>query len=427
MRAVKITTFIILILCGQWKLSAQGDTRVRPLTKMATGVIVGANYSELYFQNALGFPGDTILRRHRGNIGPVIGFQVQTSPTYRMDLKAAIQLAFRGVSASDTEHPKIRNTYIDVEIAPRWRVHDQLVIETGVELNLMLSSTHLFIDGTQPNGIGKDLVEYYGNTFHPYLAAYVPFSDKLEFGAKWSIPIHGEDYTNIETKFVYKLYQDFYYPAEKGPKDGKDLGTEEIMQLKVGHLVVVLEDKAAEIENYRKAGKDALALELRNEQQKSRQTIIRVFRESFDFCPVYFTTSDQQAQLDAGLFDKIVYLDEDGNKDPTIRPMTPEFLFARFEDIGPSSAGEGVDYSLWYLDKKTVEDLQMSGSETTRYKAFIFFDREMKDLRSPFPYKIQQYDYVFIEEDYKLLINEIDQSLSDHFGRVEKEHRKRNR
>jgi hypothetical protein len=341
-----------------------------------------------------------------------------------MDIKAAIQLAFRGVSAKETEHPKIRNTYIDVEIAARWRIYSELLLETGVELNLMLNSNHIYIDGTQPNGLAKDAIAYYGNTFHPYLGLVVPFSDKLDFGVKWSIPIHGEDYFNTEAKFIYKMYQDFYYPAEKGPKDGKDLGAEEIVQLKAGHLVVVLEDKQEEIENYRRAGKDALALELINEQQKSRQTIIRVFDESFDFCPVYFTTSDQQAALDAGLFDQIVYLDKEGEKDPRIKPMTPEFLFARFEDIGPSSDGQSVDYSLWYLDRKAVEDLQMKGSESTRYKAFIFFDREMKDLRSPFPYKIQQYDYVFIEEDYHLLIREIDQSLTDHFARVQKSHKK---
>ena len=113
------------------------------------------------------------------------------------------------------------------------------------------------------------------------------------------------------------------------------------------------------------------------------------------------------------------------SKDPTIRPTTPEFLFARFEDIGPSSGGESVDYSVWYLDKDATEKLQMSGSETTRYKAFIFFDREMKDLRSPFPYKIQQYEYIFIREDYNFLITDINRSLDEHFERIQKIHRKK--
>ena len=424
MRASKLMTLSFFALFSIYAFG-QKTTSEKPLTKMSTGVILGINYSDLYLPPGGNFPSDSSSRPARGTIAPILGLQMHTSPSYNMDIKAAIQVAFRGVSASETEHPKLRNTYIDVEIAPRFRIYRQLYLETGVELNLMLTSRNVYLDGSQADGLGSSNVDYYGNTFHPYLGFVTPFTENLEFAFKWSIPIHSEDYTNLEMKFNYKIFQEYYYPAEKGPKEGRELGDEEIVQLKTGHLVVVLEDKQKEIDNYRSLGKDALALELQNEQAKSRQTIISVFEESFEFCPVYFTTSDQQALLDAGMFNEIVYLDESGAKDPTIRPMTPEFLFARFEDIGPSSGGESVDYSVWYLDKDATEKLQMSGSETTRYKAFIFFDREMKDLRSPFPYKIQQYEYIFIREDYNFLITDINRSLDEHFERIQKIHRKK--
>lgn len=151
-----------------------------------------------------------------------------------------------------------------------------------------------------------------------------------------------------------------------------------INDLRKGFLVVKLKFNERSIEAYRNSGKKKIAERLEAEQRKLNLEILQAFRKMFDFCPVYFIRASDCTRFANG--EKIIFLDDSLKPSANIIPPDSFYVFAEF---GTLLENERTDLNSFKGVKTTQE-----GSTPVSYTAIFMTDKNHRQLREPFPFKV---------------------------------------
>jgi hypothetical protein len=113
---------------------------------------------------------------------------------------------------------------------------------------------------------------------------------------------------------------------------------EQIHQLKNGALLVRLKTRTNAIVALRKMGEHTKADAIQQQQAAFNSDIIHAFRKNFNFCPVYFFYSDYSDTIKAKRLDKVVFLNDSLQPDPTVKFEKKNFLIADFGTVEQDTA-----------------------------------------------------------------------------------------
>jgi hypothetical protein len=164
---------------------------------------------------------------------------------------------------------------------------------------------------------------------------------------------------------------------------------QQIVTLKSNALIVRLPTKKKSVEALRKAGKDKQADKLIRETVENNQMIVDAFKSGFDFCPVYFMSSDYSEQLLSGHFDSIVFLNDKMQPDANIKFSKPAFLLAEFGLTQQDTTKHMDGYTLVHTSEGAKREPVYYGSSEMGIDALIIKSQQFVQLVHPFPYYVR--------------------------------------
>lgn len=136
-----------------------------------------------------------------------------------------------------------------------------------------------------------------------------------------------------------------------------------IQDVKKGFLLVRLRSVDNQIEILRSQRRRTEAERVRVNAKLENAKIVKAFKESFDFCPVYFFYSKFSGQVRSGNLDSII-LDNQFLIVPKDKLEGKAFLVAEFANIQPPADGAGLP-------------------------ALIVMDSHLTQLKDPFPFYVR--------------------------------------
>jgi hypothetical protein len=168
---------------------------------------------------------------------------------------------------------------------------------------------------------------------------------------------------------------------------------QQINQLKEGALIVRLKTNKKSIEALRKREQFTRANKLALNQADLNSKIIAAFRNRFNFCPVYFCTSDFSKNILNKQFEKIIFLDDNFHQDSTIKFSHEYFLTAEF--------GITEQDTVKYFSHDSYEPDETAGVRKVKnyygganmsFGALIIKSDSFLQLSKPFPYFVRTLD-----------------------------------
>ena len=162
----------------------------------------------------------------------------------------------------------------------------------------------------------------------------------------------------------------------RATKERKDVTGYQVEGLKDGILLVRLKTNAGKIEKLREVGESEQAEALEKELQEENRRIQQAFNRYFDFCPVYFFTSDNSAQVKEGHFAQVLL---DASSSLVSQPGldTVPFLVAEFGRTQEVSGNAGIP-ALIVMDS-TFTQLPLPFPSTVRT---AFYGSETKHIQA---------------------------------------------
>lgn len=146
----------------------------------------------------------------------------------------------------------------------------------------------------------------------------------------------------------------------------KKRANESIVQLKSGALLVQLQSKQITIDSYREKGYQSIADDIAQKQHEDNIKLIRAFNESFRFCKVYFFLSDQMEALKEKQFENVVFVNKNGDNDPSIKLKESFYMIASY-----------------FTEPDKKKNSLLSSSVLT------IWDSDFNAMAKPFPYYIK--------------------------------------
>lgn len=173
---------------------------------------------------------------------------------------------------------------------------------------------------------------------------------------------------------------------------------ESIVQLKSGALLVQLQSKQISIDAYVEKGYQSIAEEIAQEQKEGNIRIIKAFKESFHFCKVYFFLSDQVDEVKEKQWDKIAFINENYEKDPSIILAESFYMIAVYSKTGESNK------------EKQYQSVLSFNAITIHDEAFV-------EMTKPFPYYLKVPDKTPSLKKLKKKIYNYDKQLRSFYYR----------
>ncbi len=186
--------------------------------------------------------------------------------------------------------------------------------------------------------------------------------------------------------------------AQNGEIRAIALATTQIKQLKGGVLLIRLHSKKNLTDTLRKKGMPEQAEEIEKKQSYYNLEIIHAFRESFNFCPVYFFYSEYSEAVKKKQFDKVIFLNEKLRQDTSIKFNAQQFFCAEFGTISNDTSRSSVTHYETDSGKQPeAHTKQYEGADgpTTGITGIIIESDQFIQLRKPFPFYKRTYTSVF--------------------------------
>ncbi len=161
-----------------------------------------------------------------------------------------------------------------------------------------------------------------------------------------------------------------------------------IKALKEGALLIRLKTRDRSIEAYRAAGATELAKRVEQEQFAENQRTMMLFKEFFNFCPVYFFYANQTKEVLAGNT-KGNLLNDELQPDTAIHLLTDTFYIAEIDVLLETLPDEDEEIS---DDEQAVgKGVPTSGKHavTTLQNVIVIKDRNLIQLKRPFPFYVR--------------------------------------
>lgn len=185
--------------------------------------------------------------------------------------------------------------------------------------------------------------------------------------------------------------QDIIYDPLDGASYSKRmniLATEQMADLREGVLIVRLQSKKEAIDTLRAMGQHKRAQKLEKTQEKYNKTIVKAFREEFDFAPVLFIYSHQSKAVIDRRFKDVVFLNDDLQPDSGIELNFDKFLTAQFGMLRQYPENN----QLADESGSHPEETQTTGPASLPITALFFMDSEFNQLHRPFPFYTRTFD-----------------------------------
>lgn len=184
-------------------------------------------------------------------------------------------------------------------------------------------------------------------------------------------------------------------------KRRKVLAYWQIEQLKKGAVVVRLRNNRLLIEELKKSGQKALALQKLMEQYAINKNTMMAYLDNFRFCKVYFIYSNSSDSLLNGAR-KHVFLDTNLNIDPNIEMKEPFYLLAE-RDYGYNS-------TIGFVKEDSARFVTERGTPV-RMMAAVLKNKFGHQMKSPFPYLIKEKNFLNADFDFPIKVEESDSGL----------------
>lgn len=181
-------------------------------------------------------------------------------------------------------------------------------------------------------------------------------------------------------------------------EDLKKYANESIVRLKSGALLIQLQSKQNSIDAYIEKGYESIATEIRQEQKEGNIRIMKAFKESFHFCEVYFFLSDQIDAVRETQWEKVLFINEHYEKDPSIILEKSFYMIATYSKTGES--------------KKDEQYKSILG-----FSAIIIKDMDFVEMTKPFPYYLKMPEEIQKLKKLKKKIYNYDKELRNFYYR----------
>lgn len=165
----------------------------------------------------------------------------------------------------------------------------------------------------------------------------------------------------------------------------RDKATNTLRLLKNGSVVVRLKYNQRSIEAYRKAGMPQVADRIAKENEQRNIKLMEAFNSRFTFCPTYFIKATDTKRLLSG---EKVFLNSKLEYDSTIVQKDTFFIFCEYGVIEGDGKYAGNSALAGYTRPERILDTVASQSSTATYihSAIHFLDKNLNQLRRPFPF-----------------------------------------
>lgn len=170
----------------------------------------------------------------------------------------------------------------------------------------------------------------------------------------------------------------------------------QINQLKDGALVVRLKTNQTLIDELTKKGDTKTALEKQKEQYAINKNTIHAFKDYFNFCKVYFVSSNFSDSLLNGARTGF-FLDSNLNIDPSIK-MNENFYLIAERDYGYNS-------SIGFVPEDSARKVVETGNPV-REMAIVLKNKYGHQLKGPFPYLVKEKNFMDAGYDFPISVTQ---------------------
>lgn len=161
---------------------------------------------------------------------------------------------------------------------------------------------------------------------------------------------------------------------------------DQISILKNGALLVRLKTKTNSVNALKEMGDTAGAKLIIEKQNQFNKNIISAFRNNYKFSPVFFFTSDFSDTIRNHKLSEVIFVNDNLNPDPTIKPGVQRFLISEFGNVAQDTASYLSGTYLAQTDEGLKRDESYYGGTDTKIQAFVIMSDQFIQLNDPFPY-----------------------------------------
>ncbi len=168
----------------------------------------------------------------------------------------------------------------------------------------------------------------------------------------------------------------------------EEMARTQIQELKGGVLLVQLKTKQNTIGAYNTKGLREKADEVKELQALDNMSIIKGFKEYFNFCPVYFYYSSDKEHLKNKEFSSIKFLDD--SLTPISLNISLDTVNYFISGISKSNFNNTTLNNIYNYERKYERGI--------KFDAFIIKNKDFQQLSAPFPYYAKTHTAVKIND-----------------------------
>lgn len=193
----------------------------------------------------------------------------------------------------------------------------------------------------------------------------------------------------------------------------------QIKELRQNVLLFRLRTRQPLIDALMKSGREAEAKEIEQNQLKKNRELIAAFSSYFDFCPVYFFTSNYSTFILNGALDSIPFLDDSANINPNLKVESELYFVAEIAPLAADTASFENGTYLAETEDGLVRRTAYAGGGNSGFEALIFKSSALYQLRRPFPYYSRTLQSLPIfRRSYKRVVSRANEALHYYYNKV---------
>lgn len=185
--------------------------------------------------------------------------------------------------------------------------------------------------------------------------------------------------TGFSQNATFKSNADFQQAMNKKAK--KDIQT-----LKNSVVLVRIHGRSQEINYYKKYNNFEAAHKIELETQEFNRDLIKAFRQSYKFCPIYFFEDTFSRQILSGNLNQVIFYSDSMTLDSSIKVTNSDFYIAEFGITEGDTSGYWNDYKITTNEEGTNRETSLYREENLHISAFVLRDKNFVMLHRPFPY-----------------------------------------
>jgi hypothetical protein len=208
-----------------------------------------------------------------------------------------------------------------------------------------------------------------------------------------------------------------FFAQSQKKQERLEVAQNQIHQLKSGVLLVRLYNKKNVIAALETKGMERRAKAVKDKQKSINKEIITSFK-NFTFCEVYFFFSDNSSLLSTKDYSKVELFTELGIKKEKILEG-PNFFVADFgvlkNENSTNSDKDGSNKS-----GRTKVKKYKGGTSNTEKRCMFLRDRNLRQLKRPFPYTVWFHPTPIKKRSYKQVVERMDNQLKEFYTKNKK-------